>query len=202
MCARMGGHGYHFGGGGSWPDVGQVAVSQPWTQRIRHHRFRKLNSLTVGNTQAIGNPRFDQDHEVGAKVRYGQGTIGSQLTSRSNRMGYNQERSPLHGATYTGNDSGDVYFSAHFSNLLLNAIARMIINPLAISCCSILTLSILMPLFISPINSVPTTARFTYPVPPLRLVPPGTMAAITPLALLRSLPNVTVAEIDAGCLGH
>src|SRR5260221_4296915 len=179
MCARMGGHGNNFSGGGSWPDVSQVAVSQAWTQRIRHHRFRKLNSLTVGNTQAIGNPRFDQDHEVGAKVRDGQSTIGCQLTSRSNRMGYNQERSPLQGATYTGNDSVMFYFSAHFSNLLLNAIARMIINPLAISCCSILTLSILMPLFISPINNVPITVRLTEPLPPAKLVPPRTIAAMT-----------------------
>src|SRR5260221_4606703 len=133
MCARMGGHGYHFSGGGSWHDVGQVAVSQPWTQCIRHHRFRHLDSFTVGNTQAIDNPRFDQGHEFGAKVRDGQSTIGCQLTSRSNRMGYNQERSPLQGATYTGNDSAMFYFSAHFSNLLLNAVARMIIKPLAIS---------------------------------------------------------------------
>src|SRR5258708_8911083 len=116
MGARMGGHGHYFGGGRSWPDVSQVAVSQPWTQRIRHHRFRHLDSFTVRNTQAIDNPRFDQGHEFGAKVRDGQSTIGGQLTSRSNRMGYNQQRSPLQGATYTGNDSGDVYFSAHFSN--------------------------------------------------------------------------------------
>src|SRR5258708_4401788 len=122
MCARMGGHGNNFSGGGSRPDVGQVAVSQPWTQGIRHHRFWHLDSFTVGNTQAIHKPRFDQGNKFGAKVRYGQGTIGSQLTGRGNRMRYNQERSPLQGATYKGNGSAAVYSSAHFSNLLLNVI--------------------------------------------------------------------------------